>query len=214
MEGQQKATKLAVLVVILGVIICLASQSGICWSFYFLGLLLSAMFGVLVYIQIIPRISPKIKNPPQQKPLFPQIIKAATENLDDLTNPVFSRNVDCQINLIIQRLITDYISPWIQPLMMESSLDEVNSMLKRDIWIALKELSQRLSQVDKVHLISTEMVQKVTEHFARLRLATDEALANGKEADFQVSAFLLDEEKEQDILSKICDIVILFLITN
>ena len=90
--------------------------------------------------------------------------------------PVFSRNVDQEVRDILDKVINDYIMSWLQPLLEDAhSIKDIDMKLKRDMWIALKKLNERLSNIDKVQLLASDIIQRTTEHFSRLRLSMQEA---------------------------------------
>jgi hypothetical protein len=79
----------------------------------------------------------------------------------------FSRSIDQQINEVIDELLDSYVFSWLRPLVCpfpSASLDdndseaEIRRLIRRDIWVALENLSERLSKVDAVTLICNDLV--------------------------------------------------------
>jgi sorting nexin-25 len=208
------------------------SSSGvdISWSLFFFGALVSCIFGVMAHITLRIEMSPKCNKyvqPPKILESFHNLILSAIEEEDEKRTskdeseaPVFSRNIDKEINGILHNLIDDNVSAWLGPLLRSEentdSLDEVKTMVRRDLWIALKRLSERLSKVDKVHLLASEVMQKVTDHFERIRIAIQQSPSNKDDeeikVDFPIHAFLMSEEREIEFLAKVADILIIFLL--
>ena len=203
------------------------SQVRIAWTLYLIGLVLSALLGILFVLKIVLKITPKIKDIAEVPQLLEALNKVLHEHLDaaitekntsDISEaPVFSRNVDHEVRDILEKLSNDYVMSWLQPLLEDTHLvNDVDKKLKRDVWAVLKKLNERLSNIDKVQLLSSDLIQRTTEHFTRLRTSTQEALnGNGNKEDpvveFHVPAYLVDKEREIEYLGKITDILILFL---
>ena len=190
------------------------SQFDVNWSLYFLGIFFSAALGVLIYVKIALQICPRIKERVPCHPLILEALQSKEETKYEEESKedsiVFSRNVDNQINIIVQNVIEDYVLCWLKPLIGEN--DTVEIKLKRDIWSALRKLNDRLTQVDKVQLLASDLVQKLTEHFSRIREAK-ERHQNDEIIDYTVPDYLLrGENREIDLLAKIADVVILFLL--
>ena len=159
-------------------------QIHISWSLYLIGLLLSAILGILFILKIVLTISPKIMSVPEVPQLLEALYTLLNETLDDTNKkkgdiseaPVFSRNVDQEVRDILDKVINDYIMSWLQPLLEDAhSIKDIDMKLKRDMWIALKKLNERLSNIDKVQLLASDIIQRTTEHFSRLRLSMQEA---------------------------------------
>ena len=60
---------------------------------------------------------------------------------------------------------------WLEPLIREDqkSLKNIHDIIMGDFWEAFKRLNERLSNIDKVQFVACEMINKVTEHFERIR---------------------------------------------
>ncbi len=208
------------------VAISIFSSLDIYWSLYILGLVSSALMGIVLYLMIIWQISPKIKESNHISQVVQDLIASLTEELA-LTRenksgyeptPVFSRLVDNEVNHIVNDTIKYYVLSWLQPLLRDDSqaLGEIEELLKKDAWIALKRLNERLIRIDKVQLLASDVIQKVTEHFSRLRLASEnsskDSCQDEASVDFHIPAFIQNEQRELDLLAKVSDILILFLL--
>ena len=177
---------MAILATLFMVLAC-DSQVRIAWTLYLIGLVLSALLGILFVLKIVLKITPKIKDIAEVPQLLEALNKVLHEHLDaamtekntnDISEaPVFSRNVDHEVRDILEKLSSDYVMSWLQPLLEDTHLvNDVDKKLKRDVWAALKKLNERLSNIDKVQLLSSDLIQRTTEHFTRLRTSTQEAL--------------------------------------
>lgn len=81
---------------------------------------------------------------------------------------MFSRNVDKEVAVFIQKIIDNYVLNWLRPLLEDpEAVGDIEAKFKRDLWKALKKLNERLLQVDKVQLLASDVIQKLTEHFSR-----------------------------------------------
>lgn len=216
------------------------------WSLFLSGAVMSAFLGILAYVRIVLQISPKILD----NIIDANRINRQTswiERILDRENskqpfggcaPIFSRNIDKEINAIIDNALEDF--EWLLYLLLknekkgsESSIEEVKHLVKRDLWFALSQLNARLSRVEKVRLLANDVVQKVTEHFAQIRLiASAQAMSvssmvvdqdvspcsgstsggGATSINYPVHSFLKDEESENLLLSKIADLLVLFLL--
>ena len=91
--------------------------------------------------------------------------------------------------------------------------------MKRDLWIALTNLNDRLSRVEKVRLFANDVVQKLTQHFSQLRLlmasssttSIDDVNADSS-VNYSIHSFLKDDASENALLSKIADLLVIFLL--
>jgi len=170
------------------VLLLFACDINISWSLYVIGLLLSAILGILFMVKIVLEITPEIKDAPEVPQLLEALHALLNEDLDindkkkcdavQAVAPVFSRNVDHEVGDILNKLIRDYVMTWLAELLADAYLiKDVEAKIKRDSWIALKKLNERLCNIDKVQLLASDIIQRTTEHFSRLRISTQEALA-------------------------------------
>ena len=107
---------MAILAALFMVLVC-DSQVRIAWTLYLIGLVLSALLGILFVLKIVLKITPKIKDiaeVPQllealNKVLHEQLAAGMTEkNTNDISEaPVFSRNVDHEVRDILEKLSSD-----------------------------------------------------------------------------------------------------------
>ena len=209
------------------------------WSLFLSGAVFSAFFGILAYIGIVLQISPKILDNiidanriNRQTSWIERILDHENAKRPSCTGaPIFSRNIDKEINALIGKALEDF--DWLYSLLKdqkgsESSIEEVKDLVKRDLWIALSQLNDRLSRVEKVRLLANDVVGKLTEHFAQIRLIAsaasmmpdnDVSPSSGSTSElcatsinYPVHSFLKDEESENLLLSKIADLLVLFLL--
>ena len=167
-------------------------------------------------MQISPKIKESLKAPKSLEAFRHIILEAEKDHqaksaATTTPQPIYSRNTDREIKNIIDKLIEEHVRVWLKPLLVDSATTEIESMIKIDIWIALKRLNERLSQIDKVQLLATDLIQKITEHFARLRIHVDGIKDVNDVGCFSVPGFLLESKRETEVLAKIADILVMFL---
>ena len=144
--GNLLSLAVLVLAALIMMILTYDRQIHISWSLYLIGLLLSAILGILFILKIVLTISPKIMSVPEVPQLLEALHVLLTEKLDtndankkkgDISEaPVFSRNVDQEVRDILDKLVNDYVMSWLQPLLEDlHTIKEIDTKLKRDMWI-------------------------------------------------------------------------------
>ena len=226
-----EAKKGALIVMLLSLVIGINTFSTtygiiITWSLYILGIVISCILGALIYIKIALDISPPIKQTEEIPKILETFHNAIIECMKEVSDenskktpdskeviavhPVFSRNIDKEINILLQKFMNEYILSWLGPLISdEKSKNEIQELIRYDFWETMKRLNERLSKIDKVNFLACEITKKVTEHFERIRFALHQ---NQAEIQFTIHKFITSEEREIEFLAKVADILILFLL--
>ena len=252
------ASAVGLVAVAIAVIVLRGPEEGrFSFSLFMLGALSSACFGVLCYISLALRISPRSNSyvpfPKMLQNLHDTITsdlidednaKAANSKKNKASPPVFSRHIDKEIDGLVDQILENHVSSWLDPLVSQPRLakndqmedandeaEEVKNMIRDVVWFALKGLNDRLSKVDKVHFLASDVVAKVTEHFEKIRITTTASAAASESsgtgaggsgsasaetpaAEFPIYQFLEDPKKEVEFLTKVADILIYFLLPS
>ena len=193
------------------------------WSLFFIGSILSGLLGTLVYIKIVLQISPKITadhchGGSRIESTTKTSMQSSGGDAEINQNaPIFSRNIDKEVNDVIDKIWEKYFLSWLLPLLRTAEAsDQVKDIIVKDIWTALGRLNDRMTEVDKVRLLSNDLVQKLTQHFSSIRLASAQAIVSNSADEaaihFSVHSFLLDDKLEDQFLEKISQLLILFLL--
>ena len=129
------------------------------------GLFLSGVFGILIYVKIALDVSPPIKvdvKTPKILEAFHSVIlesiksdeRMIAQHASKKEAPVFSRNIDKEINSLMSKILEDYLLSGIGSLINdEESKNNIRNMILSDLWEALQRLERRLSEIDKVHFL-------------------------------------------------------------
>ena len=159
--------------------ICISTIFAFSWSLYVFGLFLSCVFGILIYVKIALDVSPPIKvdvKTPKILEAFHSVIleciksdeRMVAQHASKREAPVFSRNIDKEINFLFGRILDDYLLSCIGPLINdEESKNNIRNIILSDLWEALQRLERRLSEIEKVHFLVNDVSKKVTQHFER-----------------------------------------------
>ena len=82
---------------------------------------------------------------------------------------VFSRPVDGALQNLLDLAFRDFVGSWLSELAFSS--DFIIDNMKQDVWGAIQSLHERLSRVDHTKLVACSIVNKVTFHFEKIRIA-------------------------------------------
>ena len=199
---------------------------------YILGAIASAAFGSLSWISLRLYSSPKFKVNENSLGLPKHIADFQRSIIEDIINsrldqschleeckenedgtecslssgaPIVSRNIDHEINEIIDSIFNYYIGSWMEDLLFDGkqernnctckdgisssspcsgcnkfqlndSLEELHKIFRHDSWFVIRNVCERLKGVDWVKFLSYDLVKKVTEHLEKIRVTSD---ANG-----------------------------------
>lgn len=180
---------------------------------YILGIISSMIFGFCAYFAVRMHLSPKFEKNysmpvsvlKMQEQLCEKYYRKEFESADDTKSaPVISRNIDETLNNLIELVSRDYILIWFGYLM--HSDQETKKDLKKDFWVIIRKLSERLSNTDHVKLLAMDVIKKITDHFERIRLAQD-----SPDAKFEISPHLISSEREMEYLSKVTEALVILL---
>ncbi|XP_043250789.1 sorting nexin-25 isoform X2 [Colletes gigas] len=122
---------------------------------------------------------------------------------------VFTRMVDGALQNLLDLIFQDFIGLWLDELAFNS--EQILNNMKQDLWGAIQSLHVRLSKVDHTKLVVCSIVNKITFHFEKIRIA-QAASSEGEDPVFILSAHLMSPTSELDYLRKVSELYILFLL--
>ncbi|KAI4487636.1 hypothetical protein M0802_011992 [Mischocyttarus mexicanus] len=122
---------------------------------------------------------------------------------------IFSRLVDGALQNLLDLAFQDFIGCWLNDLAFNS--DQILENMKQDVWGAIQSLHDRLLRVDHTKLVVFNIVNKVTFHFEKIRIA-QEVSSIGEEPVFILSSHLMSPAAELEYLRKVSELYILFLL--
>ncbi|KAG5319379.1 SNX25 protein, partial [Pseudoatta argentina] len=122
---------------------------------------------------------------------------------------VFTRLVDGALQNLLDLIFQDFIGFWLNDLAFGS--EQLIDNMKQDVWGAIQSLHDRLSHVDHTKLVVCSIVNKLTFHFEKIRIAQAASL-EGEDPVFILSAHLMSPVAELEYLRKISELYILFLL--
>lgn len=82
---------------------------------------------------------------------------------------IFTRNVDNALQNLLDFVFQDFVGSWLNDISFDSAATIDN--MKQDLWGAIQSLHDRLAKVDHVKLVACNIVNKITFHFEKVRLA-------------------------------------------
>lgn len=82
---------------------------------------------------------------------------------------VFTRPVDGALQTLLDLAFRDFVGCWLNELAF--CPDRIIVNMKQDVWGAIQSLHERLSRVDTTKLVACNIVNKVTFHFEKIRIA-------------------------------------------
>ncbi|KAL6259029.1 hypothetical protein P5V15_008952 [Pogonomyrmex californicus] len=122
---------------------------------------------------------------------------------------VFTRLVDGALQNLLDLIFRDFVGFWLNDLAFES--EQLIDNMKQDVWGAIQSLHDRLSRVDHTKLVVCNIMNKLTFHFEKIRIA-QAASSEGEDPVFILSAHLMSPVAELEYLRKISEVYILFLL--
>ncbi|XP_018044280.1 PREDICTED: sorting nexin-25-like isoform X2 [Atta colombica] len=122
---------------------------------------------------------------------------------------VFTRLVDGALQNLLDLIFQDFVGFWLNDLAFGS--EQLINNMKQDVWGAIQSLHDRLSHVDHTKLVVCSIVNKLTFHFEKIRIA-QAASSEGEDPVFILSAHLMSPVAELEYLRKISELYILFLL--
>ncbi|KAJ4442220.1 hypothetical protein ANN_12086 [Periplaneta americana] len=115
---------------------------------------------------------------------------------------IFGRMIDGILQQLLDLILRDYVAVWCTESGFKS--DELIQDMKVDLWHVTKNLQGRLSNIDQTRLVAVSMVNVVTQHFERIRLA-QAAATDGKLVEFDLSPQLTSPTRERDYLRRVSE---------
>lgn len=82
---------------------------------------------------------------------------------------VFSRMVDGALQNLLDLVFQDFVGRWLSELAFNSV--QIVDNMKQDAWGAIQSLHDRLLKVDHTKLVVCNIVNKITFHFEKIRIA-------------------------------------------
>ncbi|EFN64146.1 Sorting nexin-25 [Camponotus floridanus] len=122
---------------------------------------------------------------------------------------IFTRLVDGALQNLLDLVFQDFVGSWLNDLAFGS--EQLINNMKQDVWGAIQSLHDRLSRVDHTKLVVCNIVNKLTFHFEKIRIA-QAASSEGEDPVFILSAHLMSPVAELEYLRKISELYILFLL--
>lgn len=122
---------------------------------------------------------------------------------------IFTRLVDGALQNLLDLVFQDFVGSWLNDLAFGS--EQLINNMKQDVWGAIQSLHDRLSHVDHTKLVVCNIVNKLTFHFEKIRIA-QAASSEGEDPVFILSAHLMSPVAELEYLRKISELYILFLL--
>ncbi|KAL6439937.1 hypothetical protein ACFW04_004151 [Cataglyphis niger] len=135
--------------------------------------------------------------------------KSATSKKHMRYPVIFTRLVDGALQNLLDLVFQDFVGSWLNDLAFGS--EQLINNMKQDIWGAIQSLHDRLSHVDHTKLVVCNIVNKLTFHFEKIRIA-QAASSEGEDPVFILSAHLMSPIAELEYLRKISELYILFLL--
>ncbi|XP_015429731.1 PREDICTED: sorting nexin-25 isoform X2 [Dufourea novaeangliae] len=122
---------------------------------------------------------------------------------------VFTRMVDGALQNLLDLIFQDFVGLWLSELAFNS--EQIVETMKQDVWGAIQSVHDRLSKVDHTKLVVCNIVNKITFHFEKIRIA-QAASSEGEDPVFILSAHLMSPTSELDYLRRVSELYILFLL--
>ncbi|EDV91961.1 sorting nexin-25 [Drosophila grimshawi] len=158
--------------------------------------------------------------PPRPNRLPSKLLYNATKcNIFDLPNPIknpsnlpliFGKTVDLQLQQIIEYVLRDFMVPWLGYVVTKPKL--INDVIREDLWNAIQKIHERAAKMDPAKIIAVDMVNRVTVHLEKIRIAEARVADTNSAPVFSTNSYLADEEKEMEFLRKLCEIMVILLL--
>ncbi|XP_078326313.1 sorting nexin-25-like isoform X2 [Crassostrea virginica] len=131
------------------------------------------------------------------------------EKKSDIKKVVISRNVDSALQEVLDLVTRDYIMSWYSDLSKDH--DAFLNSLRCDLWAMIDTLTNRLRRIDKMKLITEDVVLIIHKHFQEVREYRK------REDDKIVKKFILqpwleNDDTETEFLRKVCETLLIALL--
>ncbi|XP_001354527.3 sorting nexin-25 [Drosophila pseudoobscura] len=123
---------------------------------------------------------------------------------------IFGKTVDLQLQQIIEYVLRDFMLPWLGYVVTNPKL--INDVVREDLWNAIQKIHERASKMDPAKIIAVDMVNRVTVHLEKIRIAEARAAETNTAPVFSKNSYLSDEVKEMEFLRKLCEIMVILLL--
>ncbi|XP_037094661.1 sorting nexin-25-like isoform X2 [Pollicipes pollicipes] len=177
-----------------------------------LSVLVGAVLAVWVHLKL-----GKLQKVPVKRPvpvdLVKNILKSASkrDNTESYQRPpIISRSVDEVIAEIVNHVVEDFFTSWYSQLASEPEAQA--ELIKNELWESLRRLRDRLSAIDEVNFIATNVFNKIKQHFQRIRIAHE--MSDGKTTlpMYTLVSYLANPERELQFLRSVAEVVIMILL--
>ncbi|KAH8287774.1 hypothetical protein KR054_012675, partial [Drosophila jambulina] len=147
------------------------------------------------------------------------LYNATKSNIFDLPKPIknpsnlpliFGKTVDLQLQQIIEYVLRDFMLPWLGYVVTKPKL--INDVVREDLWNAIQKIHERATKMDAAKIIAVDMVNRVTVHLEKIRIAEARAAETNSAPVFSTNSYLADEETEMEFLRKLCEIMVILLL--
>ena len=106
-------------------------------------------------------------------------------------------------------------------------ISKCRKIIRRDFWTSMQNLSERMSRIDPVIFLTSDVVRRLTSHFEKIRLVqqrgtppstasqnaaskTSQPQTSKNEAPtFHVFPHLMSKEREEEYLTKLSEILVI-----
>ncbi|KAH8363775.1 hypothetical protein KR200_003648 [Drosophila serrata] len=147
------------------------------------------------------------------------LYNATKSNIFDLPKPIknpsnlpliFGKTVDLQLQQIIEYVLRDFMLPWLGYVVTKPKL--INDVVREDLWNAIQKIHERATKMDAAKIIAVDMVNRVTVHLEKIRIAEARASETNSAPVFSTNSYLADEDMEMEFLRKLCEIMVILLL--
>lgn len=149
---------------------------------------------------------------PRESKMAQELIKQMEkryEKKSDMKKVVITRNVDSALQEVLDLTIRDHILSWYSDLSKDQ--EAFLSSLRCDMWHMIDALTNRLRRIDKMRLISKDVVLIIHKHFQEVReyrRREDDKIAK----KFILQPWLENSETETEFLRKVCETLLIALL--
>ncbi|XP_074649963.1 sorting nexin-25-like [Tubulanus polymorphus] len=176
--------------------------------------LIVGLLGIVLSISMVTKSSqhkPKIRD---RKLRSQELLVKMMENRQNFHpakhNVVISHNLDATIQEIMDLVLRDFVQSWYSDV---GKNQFILDHIKKDLWIVIGNLSDRLCQIDMVQFISQDVVLKLCTHFQEIRFAVDRP-KGGFKSKFLLHPWLVNEQREIEFLRKLTEVLLVHILPS
>lgn len=148
-------------------------------------------------------------DPAVTRELLEKLMELQAEKKSKPKKVVISRNIDLAIQEVMDFVVRDFILTWYKDLSRDQ--DTFVNAVRSDMWELVENVSSRLTKVDKMKFITSDVIHKIHTHFTDIRHATKRD-SSDVSRKFILQPWLENEEKEIAFLRKLCEALLLVLL--